>query len=82
MLFVEIRVKGHIDTDWSQLLGGLRIVQTDEGESTLTGCVRDQAMLRGLLNKLADLGLDLVSVTSQPGPRGSANRSGRGGGMR
>ena len=82
MLFVEIRVKGHIDTDWSQLLGGLRIVQTGEGESTLTGCVRDQAMLRGLLNKLADLGLDLVSVTSQPGPPGSATRPEKGGGTR
>ncbi len=82
MLFVEIRVKGHIDTDWSELLAGLRIDHTGEGETRLTGCVRDQAMLRGLLNKVADLGLDLVSVTSQPGPRGNATMLGEGGGTR
>lgn len=82
MLFVEIRVKGHIDTDWSELLGGLRIDHTGEGETRLTGCIRDQAKLRGLLNKVADLGLDLVSVTSLPGPRGNARLPGKGGGTR
>jgi len=66
MLDVEIRVKGHIDADWSEFLGGLIIIPTEEGESHLIGRVRDQAMLRGLLNELADLGLELISVTTNP----------------
>ena len=66
MLDVEIRIKGQIDTDWSELLYGLIIVPTGEGETHLVGQVRDQAMLRGLLNELADLGLELISVITLP----------------
>jgi len=66
MLDIEIRVKAQIDTDWSEVLGGLIIIPTRGGETHLVGRVRDQAMLRGLLNELADLGLELVSVTAQP----------------
>jgi hypothetical protein len=64
MLDVEIRIKGQIDTDWSELLGSLIIIPTGGGETHLVGRVRDQAMLRGLLNELADLGLELISVTT------------------
>jgi hypothetical protein len=63
MLDVEIRIKGQIDTDWSEILGGLIVIPAG-GESHLVGRVRDQAMLRGLLNELADLGLELISVTT------------------
>ena len=66
MLDVEILIKGQIDTDWSEFLGGLIIIPTEGGETHLVGRVRDQAMLRGLLNELADLGLELVSVTTRP----------------
>ena len=63
---VEIRVRGQLDTDWSDQLGGLAIAYVEERETVLTGLVRDQAMLRGLLTEIADLGLDLVSVTTSP----------------
>lgn len=65
MLDVEIRIRGQIDADWSELLGGLIIIPAG-GETHLVGRVRDQAMLRGLLNELADLGLDLISVNTLP----------------
>jgi len=65
MLDVEIFIKGHIDADWAELLGGLIIVPSGD-ETHLVGRVRDQAMLRGVLNELADLGLELISVTTLP----------------
>ena len=65
MLDVEIRIKGRIDEDWSEWLGGLIVIPTEGGETHLVGQVRDQAMLRGLLNELADLGLELVSVNTE-----------------
>ena len=64
MELVEIHVKGHIVKDWSDWLDGLTITQTQEGETVLCGPVRDQAALRGLLNRIADLGLPLSSVAS------------------
>ena len=64
---IEIRVKGQIDRDWSDWMSGLAITHTSLGETVLTGAVRDQAALYGLLARLADLGLQLNSVTSQSG---------------
>ena len=61
---VEIRVKGHIDRDWSDWIGGLTITHTSPGETVLTGSVRDQAALYGLLSRLADLGLQLIALSS------------------
>lgn len=61
---IEIRVKGQIDQDWSDWLDGLTITHTERGETVLAGSVRDQAALRGLLDRLADLGLQLISVAS------------------
>jgi hypothetical protein len=61
---IEIRVKGQIDRNWSGRLGGLTINHTGGGETLLTGSVRDQAALHGLLDRLADLGLQLISVAS------------------
>ena len=59
---IEIRVKGQIDQHWSDWFGGLNITHTERGESVLTGTVRDQAALRGLLSRIADLGLELILV--------------------
>ena len=64
MELVEIHVKGRIAENWSDWLGGLTIAYTRDGETVLSGTVRDQAALRGLLNRIADLGLQLSSVTS------------------
>lgn len=63
---VEIRIKGEIDTNWSDWFGGFTITHNPQGESILVGLVRDQAQLSGILSKLADLGLELMSVTTKP----------------
>ncbi len=66
---VEIVVKGQIDTCWSGWFGGFEITHIAGGASSLTGPVRDQAELRGILSRLANLGLELISVnTQQPAP--------------
>jgi len=62
MQSVEIRVKGRIDEHWSDWFAGLTITHTDQGETILSGTVVDQSALYGLLAKLRDLGLPLVSV--------------------
>ncbi len=64
---VEIRVKGQIDERWSEWLEGLAITHTGEGETVLVGHVLDQSALYGLIARLRDLGLPLLSVN----PRGA-----------
>jgi len=59
---VEIRVKGQIDEHWSDWFEGLTITHTDQGETVLTGPIADQAALHGLLARLRDLCLPIVSV--------------------
>ena len=59
---VEIRVKGQIDERWSEWLDGLTITHTTEGETVLVGSVVDQSALYGLIARLRDLGLPLMSV--------------------
>jgi hypothetical protein len=61
---VEIRVKGQIDEQWSDWFEGLSVAHTEQGETVLTGSVADQGALHGLLAKLRDLGLSLLSVNS------------------
>ena len=62
MQTVEIRIRGQIDEAWSDWFADLAITHTPEGDTLLTGEVADQAALYGLLAKLRDLGLALVSV--------------------
>ena len=63
MLSVEIYIKGHIAPHWSDWFAGLMVTQTDDG-TLLTGEVLDQAALYGLLARVRDLGLSLLSVNS------------------
>src|SRR3954447_25509642 len=58
----EIRLKGHLDNRWANWFDGLTITREDNGETRLIGPVVDQAALHGLLKKVRDLGLPLVSV--------------------
>ncbi len=58
----EIRIKGHLDNRWAEWFEGLTITREENGETLLSGTVVDQAALHGLLRKLRDLGLPLVSV--------------------
>ena len=67
---IEIRVKGHVDQRWSDWFEGLTITHTERGETFLSGSVRDQAALRGILSRLADLNLDLISVTTLTSNKG------------
>ena len=60
----QIRVKGHLGSQWADWFGGLTVTLEDNGETLLTGPVEDQAALHGLLRKVRDLGIPLVSVRS------------------
>ena len=58
----EIRIKGHLDKQWADWFGGLTVTLADNGDTLLTGPVVDQAALHGLLRKVRDLGMPLLSV--------------------
>lgn len=61
---VEIRVEGHLDKTWTEWLDGFTLTHTEQGETILSGKAKDQAALYGLIAKLRDLGVKLVSVNS------------------
>ena len=58
----QIRIKGHLGRQWTDWFEGLTITLSDNGETLLTGPVVDQAALHGLLKKVRDGGMSLVSV--------------------
>ena len=58
----QVRIKGHLGGQWKDWFGGLSITLEDNGETLLTGPVIDQAALHGLLRKVRDLGMPLLSV--------------------
>ena len=60
----QIRLKGHLGSEWTDWFEGLTITLEEDGDTLLTGPVIDQAVLHGLLKKVRDLGLPLVSVVS------------------
>ena len=60
----QIRLRGHLGSQWTDWFGGLTVTLEDNGETLLTGPVVDQAALHGLIKKVRDLGMPLVSVVS------------------
>ena len=58
----QIRIKGHLGHQWTEWFEGLTITLEDNGDTLLTGPVVDQAALHGLLKKVRDLGMPLISV--------------------
>jgi hypothetical protein len=61
-MMYQIRIKGHLGPQWTDWFGGLSITLEDNGDTLLTGLVVDQAALYGLLRKVRDLGMPLLSV--------------------
>ncbi len=62
----EIRVDGHLGTRWAAWFDGLAITSEGDGTTVLRGSVVDQAALHGLLQKLRDVGIPLISLTQVP----------------
>jgi hypothetical protein len=61
---VEIRIEGHLDQSWADWLDGFTLTHTEQGETILTGEITDQAAMYGLIAKLRDLGVKLISINS------------------
>lgn len=59
----RIIIKGHLDGEWSDWFEGLTVALVDNGETILTGPIVDQTALHGVLMKIRDLGLPLLSLT-------------------
>jgi hypothetical protein len=63
-IIYQIRLKGHLSCQWTEWFEGLTITLEEDGNTLLTGTVIDQAALHGLLKKVRDLGIPLLSINS------------------
>ena len=61
--YYEIRIKGHLDQRWSDWFAGLKLTYLEEDETLLSGPLPDQTALHGLLERIRDLNITLISVT-------------------
>ncbi len=61
----QIRLKGHLDHQWTDWFEGLTITLTDDGNTNLSGDIKDQAALHGVFKKISNLGLTIISVNPQ-----------------
>ncbi len=68
LLVYQLRLKGHLSQEWTDWFDGYDLILEENGDTLLTGPVADQAALHGLLKKVRDLGMPLVSVNRvEPG---------------
>ena len=58
----QIRIKGHLGAQWAEWFDGLTITLENNGDTLLTGIITDQSKLHGLLKKIRDLGMPLISI--------------------
>lgn len=70
----EFQIKGHLDDRWSEWLGGLAVRRLEDGTTVLVGPVVDQAALYGVIIRIRDLGLSLLSVSRVSESQGSMER--------
>ena len=61
-MIYQIRLKGYLTGQWSEWFGGMTVTLEESGDTLLTGPVKDQAVLHGLLKQVRDLGMPLISV--------------------
>ena len=73
-MIYQIRIKGHLGPRWTEWFEGMTITLEDNGETLLTGPVVDQAALHGLLRKVRDLGMPLISAIRVNPPLGECVR--------
>ena len=69
----QIRIKGQLDSKWTTWFEGMRVTPADDGDTLVTGPVLDQAALFGLLRKVRDLGIPLISVVRVNGDNTDAS---------
>jgi hypothetical protein len=74
----ELRVKGHLDTRWAAWFDGFSLTRASDGTTVLAGFIVDQAALHGVLQKLGDVGLPLLSVTRTDSDEPTASTTGAG----
>jgi hypothetical protein len=65
-MFCEFRVRDALDKCWHDWFEGMTVTRTETGETVISGYVADQAALHGLLNRIRDLNLELISVRQLP----------------
>jgi hypothetical protein len=84
-ILYQIRVKGHLDDALAEWFEGFTIANQEDGDALLTGPIQDQAALHGILNRISNLGLILVSVNivleeeNKRGPDDESENSGNAG---
>ena len=71
----QLRIAGHLDQHWAPWFGDLTLTHEDDGTTSLTGVISDQAELHGVLTKIRDLGVILISLAVVPVAQTTAART-------